>query len=303
MKKIVLLFAACACIFAGCNNNPEDNLEQEDYQVAISFTTESASLLKSEATEPEDAITKIKLFGVDASNNVTPYPVENIANKSARIQLTISRSIKSLYAIGNPTNTLETATPSTVSDLMDLVDNTNFTSAPQSPYLMSGMVTISSYTEDINISLVRAVAKVKITSTNFAFTSVTVKNTPDKGYVFAQASLSVPGGSESLKDYNPITLTGTAPVNVPMLYVAENSKSTPTKFEVTGTYNNKTATYGIELKDKLSGLYIDIVRNTYYKVNIEPVTESECIITISIPDWEDVETQDHEIQDNDFTNP
>ena len=289
MKKSVLLCVLCVYIFTGCKDSKEP-IEPDDRQVVIYFSAKptTSSLLKSTATAAESLISKVVLFGLDAQNNV----IENYAvinNPSlAGIPLTISIDVKSLYAIANPSTAMETAKPSSVSDLMNLVGD--FTNAPQSPFLMAGIGNVNG--DKVNMELIRAVAKIEIIGKNsFQIATVTVKNTPDKGYVFRKETLSVPAAA-GMVNYPAINST------TPILYVAENSRLTPTQFVVTGTLQGKQASYTIALTNEAQN--IDIIRNTHYQVGITPITESECTIAITIPAWSDAATDDHVIPDENF---
>ena len=289
MKKKVLLYALCACIFTGCKDSKE-TLEPDDRQVDILFSAKAttSSFLKSTVTPAENLISKVILFGVDVQNNVIEnYAVINNPPLTG-IQLTISKDVKSLYAIANPSTDMEATKPSSVSDLMNLVGD--FTNAPQSPFLMGGNGNVIG--DKVNIELIRAVAKIEIIGKNgFQIATVTVKNTTGKGYVFRKETFSVPA-SASMVNYPAINTTN------PILYVAENSRQNPTQFVVTGQLQGKQASYTIVLTNE--GQNVDIVRNTHYQVDITPITESECIVTITIPAWSDATTDDHVIPDENF---
>ena len=278
MKKIALLFALCVCIFAGCRKDPKPpkDITDRDRTVVVFFSTKSATSSILKATSDEDKISKIILFGVDDLNNVveTYAPINNPPLTGTK--LTISPKVKMLYAIANPSDGLEAATPSTVSGLMNLIGD--FTDAPQSPFLMSGNASASGY--NVNIELIRAVAKISITGTNdFRVETVTVTNTPNQGYVFRRAPFSIPA-SHAKVGYPAIASTD------PILYVAENTGNSPTQFTVTGTFQGSPASYTIVLESGVQKN--DIVRNTWYRVGITPITESECDITITVPEWNDV---------------
>ena len=287
MRKLFLFFAIGFFILAGCNENP-DSIEEN--QIIIFFSTKpaSSSLLKSTGTEAENSITKVIIFGVDAQNDVIEtYPVINNPPSSG-IELTISKDVTSLYAIANPSTYMETATPATVSELMSLTGD--FTSAPQSPFLMGGMGNVNG--NSVNIEVIRAVAKIEIIGKNdFLIESVTVANTPDKGYVFSRETFSVPASSGKTT-YPAINSAA------PILYVAESSSKEPVQFVITGQYQGKQANYTLVLK--YEGQNIDIVRNKHYQVGITPITESNCEITISIPDWDDEDLGIYEIPDENF---
>lgn len=280
-----LLFAFASVTLAGCE--PE-SLSPENRLVVINFTTGSLSdsMLKS-ATEAEKEITKIKLFGVAADNSIFETYPDIVGLPSSGVPITISRKVKTLYAIANPSVAME-AELSTISDLSNLV---GVFDEPQSPYLMGGQISIngseSEYGNNISIELIRAVAKVKITGKNgFQIETVTVTNTPDGGYVFKKAEPSVPATANMIS--YPVITSG-----APIVYVAENTTQSSTKFVVTGTFNSKQASYTIVLKQE--GQAIDIARNHYYQVAITPITKDECTTTISIPEWSEEDTDDYVI--------
>ena len=286
MKRIVLLLILSMFVLAGC----EKNLPADENQVLIYLSTGSLANQETKSTtaDAEKLISKIVLYGVDDKNAVVKtFTVPNPTLTG--FKLTIPVQVKTLYAIANPTADIENAaTPLNVAAILNLT--ADFTEAPQSPYIMSGIGAVSG--SNANIELIRAIAKVEISPQNeFLIESVTVKNTPDKGFVFKKESTAAPTTSSRVS-YPANTSNST-------VYVAENSKDNPTEFEITGTYLGKQAIYTIVLsKDNTP---IDIVRNTYYKVSVSALTDKECTITITIPAWEGVITTDeHIIPDTNF---
>ena len=288
---IVWFFAFSLCIMAGCEHDPKDNPEP-DHLVVLNFSTESlsGSLLKSAANTAEDLIEKIILFGVNDQNQVVQTFPALVNPPMSGKTLTVPRMVKSLYAIANPSAAMEAVIPSSVSDIMEMVGD--FTNAPRSPFLMSGKSDVNG--KNVNIQLVRTVAKIDITGKNgFQITAVTVANTPDKEYAFKRETLSVPTTAGRVS-YSAINSTS------PTVYVAENSRQNPTQLVVTGQFQGKQASYTIVLKT--GGQNIDIVRNTCYQVGITPITESECTFNITIPEWMDVITDDRVIPSNPYKN-
>ena len=248
----VLLFAFCHFVMIGCEHDPKDNPEL-DHMIEVSFTTRplSGSSLKSAANPAEDLIEKIILFGVDEQNVVVQTFLINppLSGK----QLVIPRKIKSLYAIANPSPAMEAA--SSVSDLTNMVGD--FTNAPQSPFLMSGKSSVSG--NSVNIELIRVVAKINIIGENgFQITSVTVMNTAAKGYIFSRETLPAPS-SANMVDY-------TVNNNPSTIYIAENSRSNPIQFIVSGQLQGKPKSHFFTLER--GGQNIDILRNTSYQVSI-----------------------------------
>jgi len=284
MKKGILSLSIIAFIIAGCNEKPDF----EPYRdVDICFTVDSVpnSLLKLAASSTEKAITKIILLGVEGQN---VRKLHETTGNPGSIKLTISKTITALYAIANPSPTLETAIPSTLTNLNNLT-NTFGNSMPQPNFLMSGSVTLSSGVTSISINLVRVVARVDIRGANgFVISSVTVQNTPSQGYVFSKTPFVVPSG---VANYNAVSTSAT-----PTLYVTENTNTNATnstKFLVSGRLNSGSTTqYTVELKS--NGQYINIVRNSYYLVTITPKTEIEYTIQVTIPEWSDVITDPYE---------
>ena len=251
----MLLFVLCHFVMTGCEHDPQNDPEA-DRMVEVSFTTRSlsGSLLKSAANPAEDLIEKIILFGVNEQNEVVQtFPVLVNPPLSGK-PLTISRKVKSLYAIANPSTAMEAATLSSVSDIMGMVGD--FTNAPRSPFLMSGKSNVSG--NSVNIELIRAVAKINITGKNgFQITSVTVMNTAAKVYVFNRETLSIPGS---------VNMVNYPAVNSSSIYIAENSKLNPVQFVVTGQLQGEQKNHSFTLES--GGQNIDIVRNTSYQVSI-----------------------------------
>ena len=273
MKKIVLSLALITFLFSGCKENIEPDF---DRKVIVNFITPSlsSSLLKSTATQAEIDINKIILFGLDLDGKVVKIP--DIINTSGSTELSISIKIKTLFAIANPSALMESATPADLAALNGMT--AIYSTAPQSYLLMSGKGDIVGNTA--NIALIRAVAKIEIVSGDtdfFVIEKVQVRNTPNQGYVFQRATVVLP--STTTSNYTEVTTA------TPVLYVAENTSTNAnqTIFRVTGKYLDKTVTEDIILKH--SNQNINIVRNTHYKVQINPATNGAFTIVITIPNW------------------
>ena len=287
MKRVILSFACIAFFLSGCNQEPVD-LDQER-QVVIYFSPKpSAYLLKSSATDDEKEILKIAIFGVEGQNIIKKFDVIDNPSLDGEL-LTISRRVTSLYAIANLD--VDAATLSTVSDLTSLTGS--FLSSPAKPFLMSGIATdLNRTAKTVSIDLVRAVAKVQIIGEEFEIETVTVKNTPNMGYVFGKIPWEIPTTTTRI-NYSSVAYDADK-----ALYVAENVSTNATVFEVTGKYLGKTAIYPIVLKKGTNN--IDILRNTHYTVTITAITEDEFTIELNILDWEEEETDTHEIPDSAF---
>ena len=256
------IFFTLSCIslfmlfLMGCkpNNIPEQ------HQVMVFFSTRSpsGSLLKSTATPAEDQISEIILFAINDKDEI----VETFPLSSSGGRLTLSRKITSLYAIANPGD-IVWATYTTGLQLRNLT--ANFSAKPASPFLMSGTAEIPYASATVNIRLVRAVAKININvvDTGFEIESVTVNNTPAKGYVFSKTPFSVPTSDRVTYSYS----AGDLAIN-PSIYVAENSPN-QTEFVVTGKYQGRQIDpYTFKLT-KGNNMYIEIKRNTCYQVDIK----------------------------------
>ena len=265
----------------GCN--PNINPEQHR-QVMIFFSARSSSvsLLKSTANDAENIIAKIKLFGVDDQGKIVEsFPVMDNPS-STGLKLTIPKYITSFYAIANPCAILETSVPANISDVMALTGD--FTNAPQSPFLMGGRADVKEYS--VNIELVRSVAKIMVSGEDgFEIQSVTVKNTPAKGFVFAQSALTTP--STDRVDY-PETDAAT-------IYVAENSRQSPTTLTVNGAFNGKL--YEVNVNFEMNGKHVDVIRNTSYSIVIGSIAQ-DYYIKVSIRDWDDQEIDRHYFDPN-----
>jgi len=287
MKKVVFWFIFGAFTFWGCKGKPDDR------QVMIVFSTQSlsSSVLKSSVNPDEDLISKVILFGVDAQGKVVDrFPVET-SPPTTGITLSISDQVKSFYAVANLSNTSETANLSSATDLMNLTGD--FANAPRTPLLMGGNANVNG--SNIEIVMIRAVAKIEITGKNgFVIESVTVTNTPNRGYVFKQASRLVPP-SAAMISYPKINGKD------PSFYVAENAKSSSTQFVVTGTFEGKQASYTFPLSQ--NKVIIDIERNKFYQVEVSPESPTECNISITIPGWDEVNADEVIIPDEYFDEP
>jgi len=272
MNKLLMYLFLSSLILAGCKGSKEI-LPRE---VGISFSIRSLSSSQSGSAESQDesVISKVVMFGLDAQGVVVEsYPAVNVSS-TAKITQIISDDVKSLYAIVNPSTALAAKTPASLTELKALT--ADFTNAPQSPFLMSGNANVNGSTVDIE--LVRCVAKVVVSGVNgFVVQSVTVMNTPDQGYVFAQATLSVPS---------------TARVNYPesqkqTVYVAENTSQKPTELTVKGTFKGESISKVLPFE--MDGKLVNIERNKCYLISVTQDPGKECNISISIVDWEEVE--------------
>jgi len=253
----LFLFAFSLYYLVGCRLDPTDEPEP-DRVVVLNFTARplSGSLLKAKATDEEDFIENILLYGVNNKDTVV-YTYSISTNQSlSGISLVIPRKVKSLYAIANPTSDIEEKEPLSVSDLMDLI--CDYSEAPQSPFLMSGMAEISAI---INLELVRAIAKIEIAGDDFIIESVTVINTPAKGYIFSRKPLSVPTFDRITYSYSGNSA----------IYIAESNGQNPISLFVRGYYHGIFTAYTIVITD--GGVPVDIARNTYYPVNISQNTQ------------------------------
>ena len=292
MKRItiiLMLYLFVIIYLTGCKQIDDSD---QYHQVMINFDTKSLSGA-SLASSTENLVSKVMFFGVNDQNYVVQTiparVIPSLSGTSLGTSLGISKKVKTLFAIANPTESLEKATPLTVLDIMNLT--CDFTSAPVSPFLMSGRGEIKEL--EVKIELIRAVAKIEfIGKDDFQIEKVVVNNTPDKGFVFNQEKLSVPSTAVRTS-YPAITST------TPTLYIAESAAQNPASFELTGKYNGKPASYSLTLKS--GGKTIDIVRNTHYQVGIMSITEDICTISINVVDWSDpVDTDDHTIPENAF---
>ena len=267
-------------IFTGCNQEFFAFEEERDIFIFFSYNSFSSSLLKSTASEDEKTINEIIVYGVDAEDKVvhvhTFYPINEPID--AVTLSSVSRKVKWLYAIANPSDDIKDApTPLSVDDLMDLY--CIFTSEPQSPFVMSGKGPVSDYTAQID--LVRTVAKIEINAINdLQITKITV-DAPEKGYVFKTEEAT----TERVifeKNYESL------PATTVTIYVAENISSvTPTHFTINGLLEGKDVEYSFEFK-RDDEQPIEIKRNRHYKVGVTPVTHSTGNFTITIPEWENV---------------
>ena len=280
MKKIAVLFLFSSFILTGCDKHPMNESESLDRQVMINFTAKSLSnsLLKSVASAAENSIEQIILFGAnDNSEVVQTFPaLQNPQLTGTAVY--VSSEVASLYVIANPSDDMESLNPLTVDDLMAMT--CDYANAPQAPFLMSSMGKLSG--NSINIELVRTIAKIDIIGKNdFQVESVTVMNTPASGYVFDKGTLSVPSSDMIAYPENSSS----------SVYVAENSGQNPTKLFVKGMFQGQFTAYTIVLST--DGKPMDIERNTCYQVFITPITELECDVNISIPEWNDMVAEEN----------
>lgn len=297
MKKIII-FVLCALVFFGCKQQPIDGPEG-DRDIVVFFSSQYilTSTLKSAASENEKLINKVVLFGFDASDNFVINSKWVISNPflSGQKITAISKNVKTIWAIANPTVEMESTIPVNVSALKALTKDYPENSPPNTQFLMSGKGTVNDYS--VTIPLYFAVAKVEIIPDGFTITSVEVKNTLNRVFVFDEnlfngAPLSIPlvpsGAGVSRVNY-------ASPSSQPdplVFYVAENNATNTdnsTKFMISGTVEGMPVIdYKLELI--LDGSIIPIRRNTHYTVKISP---TDGTVIISVPGWTDQPTQGH----------
>ena len=274
IKKIFLVAMIALVLFnlAGCKKEPTVDADKDSIIVFFSTQAVSASLLK--ATEPatgdETTISKVIVFGADKDGNFIQNPVTITSPNPNGQAMQFKRRVKTVYAIANPSLEMESFNPTDVTALKGLT--ADFTNVPETPFLMSGLGEVDENHSAV-IRLEKPFAKVEIVGIDFDIATVTVKNTPDKGFVFAGAATLVPGGAgmvnylvDTPEDYYENSAIIGKKITV---YVAENSKLSPTQFWVTGTFPDGTTPinlYNITLQENNKD--IDIERNTYYQIII-----------------------------------
>lgn len=277
MKKIILSLLTCgALLMSSCQTDkPVTGAERK---VTLTFATKSMSdkVTRSEASAEENAISKIALYGINTDGDVEQtFPViENPTSGS--VTVSVNNTIKSIYAIANPAEGV--SQPANVSAIEAMTGD--FTNAPRTPFVMGGKSDVNSNT--IQMELIRAIAKIDVIGKNgFTVNSVTVTNTPDEGYVFGKSPLSIPFTAQ---------YTAYDEVQGASVYVAENGTQNPTTLLVKGTYGGQLTAYSISVTD--NGEAIELKRNTCYEVSIVPISQTECSVSINIPEWDDVTGDD-----------
>lgn len=272
IKKIfsVAIIALVLFNMAGCRKDPTVDAGKE--RIIVFFSTEavSASLIKATqpATGAELTINEVIVFGTDDVGNI--LQTELIQNPSLSGQaIEFLRRVETIYAIANPSTDMKNSNPANVAALKGLI--ANFANAPASPFLMSGSGVVDADRYAV-IELEKPFAKVEIAGGNgFEIESVTVINTPDKGFVFPQPTFSVPGTAGRI-DYPTVNTVAGNKITV---YVAENSAQNPTQFLVTGKFAGNNDNIPIDLfyiTLQENNEDIDIERNTYYQVIINAKT-------------------------------
>jgi len=247
--KTRIIFFLFVCSFFGLTGCDRDSQDEPERTVSINFTV--GSMLKSAATTAEDRVDKIILYTVDNQNVVKKYETT-----LSGTTLTISKKVKTFYAIANPTAAMETLT--TLNELLNLT--CDFATVPQPPFVMSGRSDFSG-SSNINIQLNRMVAKINIVApVDFQVESLKV-TTHISGYVFARTPFDVPAFSSAVI----YTFTN---ISSPV-YLAENSgQSNLTEIAITGKYRDiHSITHTFNIKEKSQD--VNIVRNTSYNVELD----------------------------------
>lgn len=245
---------------AGCERDPVEAPEPEEQQITINFAAGelAGSLLKKDASSEEDLIEKIILYGVNAQHEV----VDTIILASSGKTRSIRKTVKTIWAIANPTDDLLAVFPADSTALMGMT--VDFSTAPQSPLQMSGKVKIGT-ANSVTILFYRIVSRIDLVGIADKFQIESVKvNTAATGYVFERPSLVVPASTWVEYSY-----TGTAPV----IYVAEHLRTNAARFTVTGRFLNQPAHLQQLVESNpfsitSGGQIVDIKRNTYYQVKV-----------------------------------
>lgn len=278
MKRIFLLLLACGTLFSSCSkDNHLPTAEQQQVTVHFSVNALSDPVVKSAASAAENSLSRILLFGVNADGDIEQvFPaIENPQGQGTMI--TVPNTVKSIFAVANPTDGMISGI-ATLSDLTGII--ADFRQAPAAPFVMSGSGAINGNTVDLNLT--RAVAKINVTGTgDFTVTSVTVGNTPDKGFVFGKDPVAIPA-SATYVEYDEAAGS--------VVYVAENTSRNPAKLLVKGIYQGSETAYSITLTE--NGSPIEVKRNTSYVATINPISETECSVSVDIPEWNDWTTDD-----------
>lgn len=266
MKKNILMFVFCGLLLAGCREKVPP--PEMDRLVEINFSTKL--LLSSLSTQDENKITKIILYGFDKDEKFvdTVLIIPNSSSTDISRTILIPKEITSFHAIANPSAGIGEWVLSslTVSEIERQI--CDFSTTPVSPFLMSGKGKITG--NKVDIVLIRVVARIDFIGVEgYQIESVKVTKTRDKGFVFRHEPVTIPSSAQ--------WIGYTIDFPEPVVYIAE-SKSDPSsaEFIINGKYEGETESRAIHLDT-------DIVRNTYYRVEISPKTS----ITITIPDWED----------------
>ena len=243
--KIVFLLFTCSLFGLTCCNR--ETYDEPDRTVSINF--QIGSMLKSVASAAEDKINKIILYAVDDQNQVKKYEVAQTGTT-----LTISKKVKTFYAIANPTTAMENLT--SVTAIQNLT--CDFSSVPQSPFVMSGKSDLAG-SSNINIQLVRMVAKINIIAPSDFQVETLKVNTHKSGFVFERTPFAVPTFATVSYNFSNIS----SPV-----YIVENSgQNNRTELVITGKYQGNpsiTHTFNIKEKDQ----FVNIIRNTSYDVEL-----------------------------------
>lgn len=270
MKTKLLALAVAAMAIVSCNKEANEGAGGSN-RVTLRFSTRAMSdvATRSAASEAENAVERLVVFGLDAEGGVVgAFPV--IENPSMTgVELTVPDNVVSLRVIANPQghHSLNYA-----SDEEILAETVDFSVAPASPFVMSGSSSVSG--AQVDVDLVRSVAKISVQGNgDFAVNSVTVLRTPSKAPLFA--------GRTNVGEF--VSHDEKAGSEV---YVGESSASAPAQLLVKGVYKGQPTAYTVTLTQQ--GAPIDIVRNTSYVVGITPLTKTECLVEVTIPEWGDV---------------
>ena len=291
MKKVILVaLSLAALIVAGCGGNGPDDPVPENRRIVVHFNVQQLSLpgssSKSETEEAENRVNRIIFYGVDKNSLVKKLLTEQNPALGGTEIPDVSQDIISIFAIANPSAGIEVANPQNLAEMTDMV--AEFASMPSTPFIMSGIAVIMPGNV-ANIELIRTIAKIEfLPSSDFVITSVTVMNTPNQGYIFGKNGAVPPtAGRINYPQINSAT---------PIIYVAENTVSSPTVFQVKGIFEEKEVSYDIPIE--IEQVNYAIMRNTHYRIPIRAISEDTCIVDIIVLPWNVVVTDAYEPEED-----
>ncbi|MDR2938567.1 MAG: hypothetical protein LBU92_06510 [Prevotellaceae bacterium] len=273
---IVAAMTALALSMGACKKDDPKVNNEGSRDVVLSFSTKAMSKVTPRAVRAtqaeEDAVARVAIFGIDAEGKVA-QTFEPTANPGAQLTLKVQEGVKTLRVIANPKaeHSLSYATETEIH-----AERVSRSEAPSFPLVMGATVSVAEGSS-LSVDLIRAVAKLTVTSADpaVAVTSVAVAQTPKYTHIFAQQSIP----AYTMADY-----TSYSEVQGNVVYVGENHAQHGTILRVKGTYKGNP--FDAELTLKSEGAVIAIERNTSYTVTVKPISESEFETDVVVDSWD-----------------
>lgn len=300
--------------FTSCLNEDNSTPRANTQCIKIVFKAEQSMSVKSAASDKENQVKSIDVYVFDKTSgkleametDIQPSQpvVINGAARVGEITLQVGAGQKQVLALANTTDNF-TVLPAiqigttTYNDMLKSVTKLNSNSQPTTPFIMSGMSIDADITaSEIPVTLERKVAKFNIVNTSagdentgFVITSVQVKNTADRTFLFKN-------GHEELAEETQFIEYQPSPVNGDISFYVyptpSDNKERQITLDVNGKINGVPYQQSFILQPTVSDSDVPVKANSEYSINLTYTPESKNPIIFQIKqDWENGGSIDH----------